>query len=66
MLQHEGDNPAERDAAADRPGRQNLGAAKRLRSDWLSGRADPAATARLLDVLRTGNGERCVRPWSSN
>ena len=31
---HEGDNPAERDAAADRPWRQNLGAAKRLRADW--------------------------------
>ena len=52
-LQHEGDNPARRDASADVPGRRNLELAKRFKINWQSGRGNEAATAALLAALRT-------------
>lgn len=55
MLQHEGDNPAGRDAPADVAGRRNRELSSKIRQDWLSGRPDPAATAKLLSVLRDGS-----------
>ncbi|QDV38225.1 hypothetical protein [Tautonia plasticadhaerens] len=57
LLMHEDGNPAERDAPADRPWRQNQERAGRIREDWRGGDPDPGATAELLDVLRSGTEE---------
>jgi hypothetical protein len=60
LLMHEGDNPQKRDADADRPYRRNLEIAGQVREDWLGGGADAAATAELLEALRTAsNDEAC-------
>jgi hypothetical protein len=53
MLEHEGDNPARRDAPADRPWRENLARAARIRRDWRRGRVTREATTDLLAALRT-------------
>ncbi len=53
MLEHEGSNPARRDADADRPFRQNLERVTRIRRDWRRGRADSEAAAEMLRTLRT-------------
>lgn len=55
LLMHEGDNPANRDADADRPWRQNQELAATIRSDWLDGRTDSGATTALLGTLRTAS-----------
>jgi hypothetical protein len=55
LLKHEGENPATRDEAADRPWRQNVERAKTFRHDWLDGKPDPAATLDMLAALRQGN-----------
>jgi hypothetical protein len=55
LLMHEGDNPAGRDGAPDRPWRHNVGRAQKLRANWLEGRIDPAATTEMLATLRAGN-----------
>jgi len=55
MLQHEGDNPARRDAPADAPGRRNWEAARQFRADWPAGGPGPAATTQLLSVLHEGS-----------
>ncbi len=55
MLAHEGDRPDARDATADRPWRQNVERAKKIRANWLEGRIDPAATTEMLAALRQGN-----------
>jgi hypothetical protein len=55
LLEHEGDNPAHRDAEADRPWRENLGRAARIRKDWQAGKASPEATRELLAGLRTNS-----------
>lgn len=52
LLQHEGDNPARRDAEPDRPWRENLGRARRIRADWQKGKSDPAAAMEMLATLR--------------
>lgn len=52
LLLHEEGNPAERDAAADQPGRRNQELAKKIRPDWLDGKIDDGATHELLTVLR--------------
>lgn len=57
LLMHEGGNPADRDAPADRPWRQNQERAARIRDDWRGGEPDASATAELLEVLRTGTEE---------
>jgi len=57
LLMHEDGNPAERDADADRPWRQNQERAERIRDDWKGGLLDPSATAELLQVLREGSEE---------
>jgi len=51
-LEHEGKNPARRDAAEDRPGRENLERLPRIRADWRQGTASTEATTQLLQVLR--------------
>jgi len=53
LLNHEGDNPARRDDAADHPGRRNVELAHRIRDDWQSGKLDEAATTEMLATLRT-------------
>jgi hypothetical protein len=60
LLQHDGDNPAKRDAEPDRPWRDNLGRAAKIRADWQSGEISPQATKELLAVMRTSSpGEAC-------
>jgi hypothetical protein len=61
VLDHGRDgNPARNDFDADRPGRDNLRRAGRIRADWQRGRIDQAATTDLLATLRTANStEAC-------
>jgi hypothetical protein len=63
LLAHEaGMNPAQGDAAPDRPFRENLGRAARIRADWQRGRVTPEASTDFLAALRTGNPpETCQR-----
>jgi hypothetical protein len=56
LLNREGGaNPAESDLDADRPGRENLARAKKLREDWQTGTVDPAATHDLLATIYSGS-----------
>jgi hypothetical protein len=55
LLQHEGDNPANRDAEPDRPGRENVKRAAKVRADWFQGKDTPSAAADLLATLRTAS-----------
>src|SRR5262249_33962586 len=52
MLEHEGDNPAKRDAAPDRPWRENIKRVARIRTDWQTGKVTPSAAAELLAAER--------------
>ncbi len=62
LLEHEGTNPAQRDGDPDRPYRDNLRRAARIRVDWQRGRITPAATTDLLATLRTASpAEACER-----
>jgi hypothetical protein len=51
-LDHESTSPAERDAPADRPWRENLERLASIRPDWAQGKTRPEATRELLAVLR--------------
>jgi hypothetical protein len=53
LLQHDGGNPAERDEEADRPGRENVGRAARIRRGWQTGKVTPEAAKEMLVALRT-------------
>ena len=57
LLYHEGDNPAKRDAAPDRPWRRNLGLAAKIRGEWRQGKPDAEAVAEMLAVLREASDE---------
>lgn len=60
LLEHEGTNPARREADADRPGRENVRRAARIRADWQRGRTSREATTELLATLRGGTwNEAC-------
>jgi hypothetical protein len=60
LLQHEGDNPAKRDAEPDRPWRENLKRARKVRAGWRQGKVMPQAAADLLVTLRTASyGDAC-------
>lgn len=60
LLMHEGGNPAERSAEADRPYRRNLELIGQLTPDWQAGPGKPQATGDLLAALRSGtNDEAC-------
>ncbi|HLJ93566.1 MAG TPA: hypothetical protein VKU02_10295, partial [Gemmataceae bacterium] len=60
LLEHEGENPARRDAEPDRPWRENLERAGRIRGDWKQGTVTPQATTELLKTLRTASAsEAC-------
>ncbi|MBI3849357.1 MAG: twin-arginine translocation signal domain-containing protein [Verrucomicrobia bacterium] len=52
LLDHDGENPAKRNAAPDRPWRRNQTLAAKIRGDWLQGKADPDATTEMLATLR--------------
>jgi hypothetical protein len=57
LLMHEDGNPAQRDADADRPWRQNQQRASRIRGGWLAGEPSSDATADLLATLRSSSHE---------
>jgi hypothetical protein len=57
LLDHDGGNPAKGDAEADRPWRQNIGLADKIRADWQDGKPDPAATTDVLQTLRQASVE---------
>ncbi|HTD87111.1 MAG TPA: hypothetical protein VK850_11090, partial [Candidatus Binatia bacterium] len=57
LLDHDGGNPAKGDAEPDRPWRQNLGRAEKIRADWQDGKPDAAATSELLQTLRQASPE---------
>jgi hypothetical protein len=57
LLYHEGDNPAKRDAAPDRPWRRNLGLAAKIRGEWRQGKPAVEAVAEMLAVLREASDE---------
>jgi hypothetical protein len=57
LLKYDGENPAKADAAPDRPGRRNWELAKKVRADWLEGKAMPDATKHLLSTFRTASDE---------
>jgi hypothetical protein len=52
LLEHEGDNPAKRDADADRPWRENLPRVATVPATWQAGKTAPEATSDLLAALR--------------
>jgi hypothetical protein len=54
ILEHEGTNPAERDADQDRPWRENQRRAPTIRADWQFGQPSASATTTMLATLRTG------------
>jgi hypothetical protein len=55
LLDHEGDNPAKRDAEQDRPGRENSKRLTKIRAHWQRGKPDAGATTSFLTTLRTGS-----------
>ena len=55
LLQHEGGNPAKRDADADRPWRENLKRAAKIREGWQKGKVTRTAVSELLAVERSGS-----------
>ena len=57
LLYHDGTNPAERDAVADRPWRLNLKLVERIREKLQPGTPSDAATGEMLAVLRQGTHE---------
>jgi hypothetical protein len=52
LLEHEGENPARRDAAPDRPWRRNIELARQFRPDWQAGERRPEAVSTLVGALR--------------
>jgi hypothetical protein len=59
-LMHEDGNPAERDAAADRPWRRNQELIGRIPAGWESGQRSLEATEELLTALRTEAEDKAV------
>jgi hypothetical protein len=57
LLMHEEKNPSQSDLPADRPGRENVARAGRIRADWQEGRTDDRATTELLTTLRQRSAE---------
>jgi len=55
LLEHEGANPAQRDAEPDRPGRDNQRRLTRIRAEWQRGRTSREAVTELLATMRTAN-----------
>jgi hypothetical protein len=62
LVSHEGDNPAHRDGAPDRPWRRNAELATKIRAEWQEGKPDAAATADMLATLRQGSdSDACAK-----
>jgi len=62
LLEHEGANPAQRDGAPDRAGRENLKRLGKIREGWQRGKPTPQAATDLLATLRTANpDEACEK-----
>ena len=60
LLEHEGGNPAQRDAAADVPYRENQMRAPAIRADWQFGERSSDAVTALLGTLRASSpAEAC-------
>ena len=57
LLMHEGDNPAKRDAEADRPYRRNEERATKIRREWQGGKLDHGAAGELIAALRTSSND---------
>jgi hypothetical protein len=57
LLYHEGDNPAKRDAAPDRPWRRNQGLSAKIRGEWRQGKPGAEAVTEMLAVLREASDE---------
>jgi hypothetical protein len=57
LLAHEGDNPGDRDADADRPWRKNQERVKRIDEGWVHGKESADATPAMLKVLREGSSD---------
>jgi hypothetical protein len=57
LLAHEGENPARRDAEADRPGRRNLELATKIRKEWRQGKSSIEGTIDLLTMLREASAD---------
>jgi hypothetical protein len=57
LLEYDGENPARRDLAPDRPGKRNLQLVLDVRKDWMEGLREPGAAQELLAVLREGSDE---------
>jgi len=57
LLYHEGDNPATRDAAPDRPWRRNQPMAAKIRGELQQGKPDGPATTEMLATLREASDE---------
>jgi hypothetical protein len=55
LLQHDGENPAQKPTDADLHWQTNLDQAKRIDADWLNGKRESDASKQLLDVFRTDN-----------
>lgn len=62
LVDHEGENPAKRDAAPDRPWRNNLKLAPQIRADWRGGQLSESATSEMLKTLRHASAtEACEK-----
>lgn len=57
LLAHEGDNPARRDAAPDRPWRRNQPLIGKIRKEWPQGQPSVKAAAEMLATLREASSE---------
>jgi len=57
LLMHEGTNPAQRDAEADRPWRRHPALIRRLSANWDAAKLDAGATRGLLAALRSESHE---------
>src|SRR5207302_6411010 len=54
-LEHSGANPAQRDDAADRPWRENLKRAGKIRAEWQHRKPDRSAATKVLAAIRAGS-----------
>jgi hypothetical protein len=57
LLAHEGDNPAARDAEADRPWRKNQERVRAINDGWQHGKDSADAAGEMLKVLRDGSSD---------
>jgi hypothetical protein len=61
ILEHEEGNPAQRDAAPDRPGRRNQKLISKIKADWQTGKPNSEATSEMLKTLRQASDEEAAQ-----